>query len=130
MGFGIKNAEDIFPKVLDMIDYAVNEECATYGCSPYEQFINQGKPVFHIEYANYRVQRFTNAIELKSWYPKWGNFKSAEVRSLLCLETAYNNTDPDYPAIKVEIGRKLSTVIKTLDLTAFVMYCDGTWQSD
>jgi len=129
MGFGIKNAEDIFPSVLPMIDYAVNEECATYGCSPYEQFIAQGKPVFHIEYANYRVKLGTDRLELKSWYPNWQTFPSAQVESLLCLETAYNNPDPDYATIKPEIGRQLSTVIKSLDLDTFVLYCDGSWVS-
>jgi len=125
VALGIKNAEDILPGVIGDIDFAVNEECATYGCSPYEILIGAGKPVFHIEYANYIVRR--NAIELKSWYPKWRSVSSAQLPSLLCLEANFTNTDGDYENIKPEAARKISTVIKTLDLTQFVMYCDGTW---
>jgi hypothetical protein len=52
------------------------------------------------------------------------------VQSLLCLESNYDNPDPDYPHMKTEFAKKMSTVVKTLDLTAFVMYCDRTWVSD
>jgi len=114
--------------VINDIDFAVNEECATYGCSPYEMLIGAGKPVFHIEYANYQVR--STRIELKSWYPKWVNVPSAQLPSLFCLRTNFTNSDGDYENIKPEIGRQFSTVIKTLDLTQFAMYCDGTWTAD
>lgn len=128
MGLGIKNAEDILPPVVNDIDFAVNEECVTYGCSPYELIINSGRPVFHIEYANYRIRG--GALELKSWYPKWQGIPSLEIQRLLCSETNNTRSDGDYPEVKTQVAKQFSTVIKTLDLTSFALYCDRSWVGD
>jgi hypothetical protein len=48
MATGLKNALEILPSVQNLVEFAVNEECAGDGsCSSYEGF---GKPVYHIEY--------------------------------------------------------------------------------
>ncbi|KAF2397001.1 hypothetical protein EJ06DRAFT_567809 [Trichodelitschia bisporula] len=54
LAIGLKNAEAILPSVRGDVQFAVNEECATYGCSAYESFVKE-KPVFHIEYASHTV---------------------------------------------------------------------------
>jgi hypothetical protein len=128
ISLGIKNAEDILPGVINYIDFAVNEECVTYGCSPYELLIKADKPVFHIEYVNYKVRG--KNIEVKSWYPKWDNVTQVELWSLYCLKTNSTISDGDYEHIEPESASRISTVVKTLDLTQFAMYCDGSWIVD
>ena len=51
MSIGLKNAGDIIESVLDDVDFSVNEQCNEYDeCDVFSQFIEAGKPVFHIEY--------------------------------------------------------------------------------
>jgi hypothetical protein len=51
LAYGLKNAGDIIPRVVDVCDFSVNEQCAEYNeCRPYQAFIRQNKPVFHLEY--------------------------------------------------------------------------------
>ena len=51
MAVGLKNAGDIIPDVLSVIDFSVNEQCAQYDeCETFAAFIDDGKPVFQIEY--------------------------------------------------------------------------------
>ncbi|KAG9244066.1 glycoside hydrolase superfamily [Calycina marina] len=51
MSIGLKNALEIVPKALPLVDFAVNESCVEYSeCSALIPFISAGKPVFHIEY--------------------------------------------------------------------------------
>jgi hypothetical protein len=41
----------VIPKVINDVDFQVNEECVKYNEGPtFEAFIKAGKPVFHIEY--------------------------------------------------------------------------------
>lgn len=48
---GLKNAGDIIPEVLNIVDFSVNEQCVQYAeCKTFKPFIDAGKPVFHIEY--------------------------------------------------------------------------------
>jgi hypothetical protein len=48
---GLKNAGDIIPYVLPVVHFSVNEQCVDENeCSVFKQFIDAGKPVFHIEY--------------------------------------------------------------------------------
>lgn len=47
----LKNAGDIIPRVVDVADFSVNEQCVKYSeCDLYQPFIEANKPVFHIEY--------------------------------------------------------------------------------
>jgi len=51
MSIGLKNGGDIIGRVLNMMQWEVNEQCVQYSeCDSYRPFIAQNKPVFHIEY--------------------------------------------------------------------------------
>jgi len=51
LAVGLKNAFDIIPDVVSIVQFAVNEQCAQYkNCGNLKPFINAKKPVFHIEY--------------------------------------------------------------------------------
>ncbi len=51
MSCGLKNAQNIIPKVLSITHFSVNEQCAQYNeCDKFDLFIGDKKPVFHIEY--------------------------------------------------------------------------------
>jgi hypothetical protein len=53
MAIGLKNALDIIPNVMDIIQFAVNEQCvANSECNTYDSLLGAGKPVFHIEYGD------------------------------------------------------------------------------
>jgi len=123
LAMGLKNAESILPRVSNMVEFAVNEQCATYygGCQAYERFINSGKPVFHIEYAEYSIKNGTQ-VELKAEAgDSVSGMNSEQLKSLYCLQTGIQNRR----WISQDIGRKFSTVIKKMDLSHWVMYCDG-----
>ncbi|KAF2484212.1 glycoside hydrolase superfamily [Neohortaea acidophila] len=51
MAAGLKNGGDIIPRVINGSAWSVNEQCVQYNeCEPYQAFIKQNKPVFHLEY--------------------------------------------------------------------------------
>jgi len=51
LSLGLKNAGAIIPNVIDGMQWSVNEQCVQYDeCSTFAPFIQQGKPVFHVEY--------------------------------------------------------------------------------
>lgn len=51
MSYGLKNAEDIVDRVVDVAQFCVQEECVYYqDCDKFQPFIKQNKPVFNIEY--------------------------------------------------------------------------------
>ncbi|PLN82267.1 putative endo alpha-1,4 polygalactosaminidase [Aspergillus taichungensis] len=51
MSVGLKNAAAIIPAVIDNMQWSVNEQCAQYDeCDTYAAFVENDKPVFHIEY--------------------------------------------------------------------------------
>ncbi|RDL40299.1 uncharacterized protein BP5553_00278 [Venustampulla echinocandica] len=48
---GLKNSLAILPNISNIVQFAVNEQCAQFQeCEQYDDFIKSGKPVFHIEY--------------------------------------------------------------------------------
>ncbi|WP_055695452.1 endo alpha-1,4 polygalactosaminidase [Streptomyces prasinopilosus] len=52
LSVGLKNDLPQIPDLVDDFDFAVNEECAQYGeCAALTPFIEAGKAVFHVEYA-------------------------------------------------------------------------------
>lgn len=122
MAIGLKNAEAILPSVQSFVQYAVNEECAAMygGCSQYTSFINQGRPVFHIEYVKYNVNG--TSVQLTAENSALGGLPSAELQAIYCLEAGLGTRR----TINKEVGKKFSTVIKTMDLNKAVTYCDGT----
>jgi len=51
MATGLKNAAEIIPSVLPMVQFSINEQCAYYQeCEIYTPFVNANKAVFRIEY--------------------------------------------------------------------------------
>jgi hypothetical protein len=51
LAIGLKNAGDIVPDVLPLVQFAVNEQCAQYkNCGIFRPFIKANKPVLQIEY--------------------------------------------------------------------------------
>lgn len=51
LSIGLKNDLDQIPDLIPYFDWALNEECFSYGeCHPLVPFIEAGKPVFVIEY--------------------------------------------------------------------------------
>lgn len=53
LAFGLRRAPDIANQLMDNVDFSVCESCSkTKDCEAYQKFIDAGKPVFHVEYAN------------------------------------------------------------------------------
>jgi hypothetical protein len=51
MATGLKNAGNIIPQVLSVVQFSVNEQCSEMKeCDTFSSFINANKPVYHIEY--------------------------------------------------------------------------------
>lgn len=51
LAIGLKNAGSIIPDVLNQMQFSVNEQCLQYDeCDVFRPFIEQDKPVFHVEY--------------------------------------------------------------------------------
>ncbi|KAF2656707.1 glycoside hydrolase family 114 protein, partial [Lophiostoma macrostomum CBS 122681] len=52
LAIGLKNAVDLIPDVVDVMQFAVNEQCHEYSeeCALYKPFTDQNKAVFNIEY--------------------------------------------------------------------------------
>lgn len=51
LAIGLKNTGDIIPKVVNNVQYSVEEACYEYNeCGIYAPFTNAKKPVFHVEY--------------------------------------------------------------------------------
>nr|ODN74913.1 hypothetical protein L203_06596 [Cryptococcus depauperatus CBS 7841] len=96
MSFGLKNAIEIAPKVLDVTAFAVNEQCVEYGeCKKLSVFVDANKAVLHIE------------------YPK----KPVDAHSI-------ENSCPSLDA-GVDF-HALSTVLKRMSLDDWVEYCPSS----
>ncbi|KAJ8126403.1 hypothetical protein O1611_g7238 [Lasiodiplodia mahajangana] len=51
LAYGLKNGGAIVDRVIDVAEWAINEECAEYSeCADWAPFIEAGKPVFQVEY--------------------------------------------------------------------------------
>lgn len=58
MAVGLKNAGSIAPRLVSKVEFSVQEECVQYGnCAEFQPFIDQNKPVFHVEYSNGMVAK-------------------------------------------------------------------------
>lgn len=52
LGIGLKNAVEVIPEALPLVDFAVNEECLAYHeCAVHAPMLAAGKAVFHVEYS-------------------------------------------------------------------------------
>jgi hypothetical protein len=51
LAIGLKNAGEIVGKLVEVMDFSVNEQCEQYNeCDTFKPFIKKNKPVFHVEY--------------------------------------------------------------------------------
>lgn len=51
LAVGLKNAGDVVPRVIDVVQWAVSEQAVQFGdVAQFEPFVRAGKPVFHVEY--------------------------------------------------------------------------------
>ncbi|KAF2638317.1 hypothetical protein P280DRAFT_81196 [Massarina eburnea CBS 473.64] len=96
---GLKNAGDIITAVLPVVHFSVNEQCVEENeCTTFHQFIDAGKPVFHIEYPDGAGKKLKSDVVTK-----------------FCGRTE------DAQGID-----SFSTVLKKMDLDGWIEYCDGT----
>lgn len=102
---GLKNAGDIIPAVLPIVQFSVNEQCVENSeCSTFAPFIEAGKPVFHIE------------------YPKGAGEGQVTTQGL--QQDVVGKFCGSEGAAKGRDG--FSTVLKKMDLDGWVEYCDGS----
>jgi len=134
MSVGIKNCIEILGDIFDDVDFAISEECVQYlNCTAYANFSGaaprpgtQPKPVFEVEYLNYTYSgRWSDqgvALEpakFKTNNPNFPGLKDEKLRRKLCnLDEPGASLEKPYLAI--------NTIIKTLELDGFIMFCDGT----
>lgn len=101
LAIGLKNAGEIISKVLPVVQYSINEQCVEYSeCDLFSPFIDDSKPVFHIEYPGETIA------------------KAAVVKSSYCSTSGAGAGSTDF-----------STVLKTMDLTGWVEFCNGATAS-
>ncbi|KAE9978869.1 hypothetical protein EG327_007207 [Venturia inaequalis] len=114
MGMGLKNVQTLLPRVMDVIQFAVNEECALADgeCDPYLDLIKAGKPVFHVEYASTYTIKDGKAVISSE---EAEGLDSESLKRKLCLKS------------QPKLSRTFSTTIKILNLNGWVLYCDDSW---
>jgi Glycoside-hydrolase family GH114 len=128
MSTGLKNAQEILSSVIPSVHFAVNEQCATSGdCASYKGLLAAGKPVFHIEYADYHISAGT--VNLTSSVPGLAGLSTEELRAIFCLEAEYKNINGTHVKHRRDETptSQFSTVTKGLLLDGFVYYCDKEW---
>lgn len=128
MSTGLKNAQSILGSVADIIQFAVNEECRTVtkDCGVYDDFVAQ-KPVFHGSSLPsgplpLLLQLTTSIVEyisshsgntVSSNYDGYQGMSSDQIKAAYCFKDNPTQT------------MRFSTIIKTLALDGWVLYCDG-----
>lgn len=99
LSIGLKNANAIIPDLVDRMQWSINEECHHYDeCGDFSAFIEQGKPVFNVE------------------YPKGEKTNNNDPVTAEQLQMACNTTDA--------VG--FSTIVKNINLDWFTETCNGT----
>lgn len=96
LAIGLKNAGAIIPNVIGFMQWSVNEQCEQYKeCATYAPFIQQEKPVFHVEYPKGANTNNNNDV-------------SASVKTSIC-------DDPS--------AAGFSTIIKNINLDSWTETC-------
>lgn len=96
LSLGLKNAGAIVPRVLSQMQWSVQEQCVQYDeCEEFRPFIEQGKPVFHVE------------------YPKGDNQNNNLLVSTSSKDRACTNQD----------ATGFSTIIKNMNLDNWIESC-------
>ena len=101
LSVGLKNAGEIIPQVIDVMQWSVNEQCIQYTeCDTYAPFIQAGKPVFNVEYPK--------GDDTSNDQP----IAASKLKSI-CDQTT--NKDAGF-----------STIVKNIDLDGWIEFCNGT----
>ncbi|KAF2423564.1 hypothetical protein EJ08DRAFT_558083, partial [Tothia fuscella] len=110
MGMGLKNRQDLASQLKPFLEFAVNEECGLFSgdCDAYSTLIRAGKPVLHVEYANYEIVKGEPVISSND--TALAHLSSDELRDRLCLKGS-------------GFAGTFSTTIKSLNLDGWVLYC-------
>jgi hypothetical protein len=99
LAVGLKNAGSIIPEVLNLVDFSVNEECLQYEeCERFAPFIQQNKPVFHVEYP--KGDDVSNTV----------NVASSELNGI-CDDSS---------------AKGFSTIVKNINLDTFLQECPAS----
>lgn len=96
LSLALKNAGNIVPAVIDIVEYSVQEQCIQYdNCNQFMPFIQANKPVFHVEYP--KGDDINNI-----------NFIATDVEESICDNSA---------------AAGFSTIIKNMDLDNWIQPC-------
>ncbi|RDI80202.1 putative alanine aminotransferase [Venturia inaequalis] len=99
LSIGLKNAGDIIPSVLPVVDFSVNEQCVQYKeADQFLPFIRAGKPVLHIEYPE----------ELKAKVMRDICARTGHAREAVGFSTVFKGMDLD-GVVEFLDGRKACT---------------------
>jgi hypothetical protein len=135
---GLKNAQEILTSVIDVIQFAVNEECVTAedtSCSEYESLLSAGKPVLHIEYVDGGNSGNSGDNDGNSGDNNDGNSgddnndgdnDGKKKKTPKKAKKPAPAANLDQLCVKNGLGDQLSTVVKYLALDGWVEYCDGS----
>ena len=101
LSVGLKNAGEIIPRVIDVMQWSVNEECvAKEECDTFAAFITAKKPVFNVEYPKGYDVSNNNPIDKNKL-------------KQICDQKAND-----------AVG--FSTIIKNINLDKWIEFCNGT----
>jgi hypothetical protein len=130
MSVGIKNCIEILGPIYDDVDFAISEQCVQYlNCTAYANFTTRGtadgKAVFEVEYVNYTYSGkwsdegvALDPTKFRTSNVDFPGLTNEKLRRKLC--------NLDEPGASVETPYlKINTIIKTLELDGFIMFCDG-----
>ncbi|OQE22320.1 hypothetical protein PENSTE_c010G08052 [Penicillium steckii] len=112
MSIGLKNGGDIIGAVIEYMQWSVNEQCAEYDeCDTYAAFTKVDKPVFHIEYSDGGDGGDGDDEEEDEDEGRNTKLKKRVTQNEKSKACEASGTD------------KFSTVIKNMELNAWVEYC-------
>lgn len=95
MSIGLKNSDSIIKKVINDVDFSVQEQCVQYdNCKDYQEFIKNEKCVFHVE------------------YPKGEKNNNKNVSASTVKRICSNKSSKGF-----------STILKNLDLDNWIQFC-------
>jgi endo-alpha-1,4-polygalactosaminidase (GH114 family) len=96
LSVALKNAGNIVPTVIDIVEYSVQEQCIEFkNCEQFMPFIKANKPVFHVEYP-------------KGDNTNNNNLVATDTRTSICDDSA---------------AAGFSTIIKNMNLDNFIESC-------
>jgi hypothetical protein len=107
LAMGLKNGLEIVDRVVDIVQFAVNEQCHQYHeCDGYASVTKQNKPVFNVEYA-------AEAKNDNNMTPK----DLCKPVSGVTLSTSLKNHDSVDGTITFCDGSKATTALTSSDFT-------------